>query len=156
MAYNKINYSAMCQGTWSEPSVMSWSAWLQLGWDDAVSLSGYTSKCRYKPVLRPSDNFVFSNIYVWSQGCFQTELQSSLKSKNPNTAGTLGDIRWPQVGMKPSRAGGRPRSALLDLLQKILPGTWGDVTPHGLNLPHKYSNSIALALLLIKKDCPLL
>lgn len=66
MAYNKINYSAMCQGTWSEPSVMSWSAWLQLGWDDAVSLSGYISKCGYKPVLRPSDNFVFSNMCMVS------------------------------------------------------------------------------------------
>lgn len=34
--------------------------------DEAVSLSGYVSKCGYEIVLRPSDNFIFSNICMVS------------------------------------------------------------------------------------------
>lgn len=64
MAYKKIIHPATYQGTWSELSVTSWITWLGLDWNYAVSLSGYMSKCGYEPVLRPSENFVFSNIHL--------------------------------------------------------------------------------------------
>lgn len=82
MAYKKITYSAMCQGTWFKLSVMSWSAWQGLGWDDAVSLSGYISKCGYEPVLRPSDNFVFSNICMVSE-VFSDRVPKLTEEQNP-------------------------------------------------------------------------
>lgn len=97
----KITYSAQCQSTWSEPSVMSWSAWLGLGVRQCLS-QVISANVDIRSFSDPLTTLSFQ-IYVQCQECFQTEIESSLKSKNPNTAGTSGGIRLNQVGKKWSR-----------------------------------------------------
>lgn len=137
-----ISYWAQCLSTWSEPSVMSWSAWSGLGMRQCLS-QVISANVDMRLFSDPPDNFIFSNL------CMVSGVLSNWDGKLSGEQNPKHSWYFRRYKMKSDRdeAGGKPRSAL-DSLQKMLPRTWGDATPQALILTCKYSNSIAPALLL--------